>query len=98
MADLSLPRLQKVQQIKEEELNIIYQIFRWKDQRILLGFYGNFAYIWNQTQSFQLFSVDTKGGNRPIRLKLTDNCGFMLAYSFGDQIVIWENEGAENKQ
>lgn len=37
---------------------------------ILFGFYGNFAYIWNKQENMQIFNVDTKGGNRPIRLRL----------------------------
>jgi hypothetical protein len=39
--------------MKEEELNIIYQVHEKRDEsgevrRILLGFYGNVAYVWNQ--------------------------------------------------
>ena len=50
-------------------------------------------------QSIQVFAVDTKGGNRPIRLALRkQGLGqasfgkvFMLAYSFGDKLVIQDN-------
>jgi NAD(P)H-flavin reductase len=84
-----------VQQIKEEELNIIYQIQQKGDKRVLLGFYGNYAYIWNQNQQLQIFSVDTKGGNRPIRLALKSNVAnqafgkiFILAYAMADKIYI----------
>ena len=46
-----------------------------------------------------MFSIDTKGGNRPIRLVLrSDNVSqasfgnnFLLAYAFGDKIVIQDN-------
>jgi len=43
-----MPKVHKVQQIKEEELNIIYGIHQFEDKRILLGFTGNYAYIWDQ--------------------------------------------------
>ena len=37
---------------------------------VLLGFYGNFAYVWNKQENMQIFSIDTKGGNRPMKLKI----------------------------
>lgn len=65
---------------------------------MLLGFYGNFAYVWNQTQSLQIFSVDTKGGNRPILLALKDKVSttaygkvFVLAYAFADKLIIHDS-------
>lgn len=64
---------------------------------ILLGFYGNFAYVWDKQQNMQVFSIDTKGGNRPIRLKVQAtsqlNFGkhFILTYSYGDCLVICNN-------
>lgn len=100
--DASLPKISKVQQIKEEELAIIYQVHEKRDEsgdlkRILLGFYGNSVYIWNQTQCMQIFSVDTKGGNRPFRLAVKQNIPmaafgkvYMLAYAFGDRLHINE--------
>ena len=49
-------------------------------KRIVLGFQGNHCYIWDQTNGIQMLSVDTKGGNRPIRLILKSlNIG-MSAY------------------
>ncbi len=36
----------------------------------MLGFYGNYAYVWNKQENMQIMSVDCKGGNRPIRLRL----------------------------
>jgi hypothetical protein len=52
-----------------------------------------------------MFSVDTKGGNRPIRLALKDvhlhnessyGKSFMLAYAFGDKLVIQDNWGTND--
>ena len=37
---------------------------------VMLGFYGNYAYVWNKQENMQIMSVDCKGGNRPIRLRL----------------------------
>lgn len=37
---------------------------------IMLGFYGNYAYVWNKLENMQIMSIDSKGGNRPIRLRL----------------------------
>ena len=37
---------------------------------IMLGFYGNYAYVWNKYDNMQILSIDSKGGNRPIRLRL----------------------------
>ena len=61
---------------------------------VLLGYYGNFAYVWNFNERMQLYRIDTKGGNRPIRFKIQDGNlkdygkHFILAYSYGDCLVI----------
>ena len=34
----------------------------------MLSFLGNFCYVWDLKSQSQVFSVDTKGGNRPVRL------------------------------
>jgi hypothetical protein len=53
-------------------LNIIYQVYKsgnQDDDKILLfGFRGDIAYLWNHSEYIQIFSADTKGGNRPIRM------------------------------
>lgn len=89
-----LPKIHKVQQIKEEELNIIYNLFQQGSSLVLFGFYGNYAFLWDQRQSMQLFTVDTKGGNRPIRVAVrqTDQQAFgrlfAMGYAFGDKLVV----------
>ncbi len=60
--------IQKISSIKEEDLNLIYDIHNYQSKQVLLGFTGNFAYVWNKQESLPVFSIDTKGGNRPIRL------------------------------
>lgn len=63
--------ISKVSSIKEEDLNIIYQISIHSGiKMIMLGFYGNYAYVWNKQENMQIMSIDSKGGNRPIRLRL----------------------------
>lgn len=63
--------ISKISSIKEEDLNIIYQISLHRGKKmIMLGFYGNYAYVWNKQEGIQVMSVDSKGGNRPIRLRL----------------------------
>ena len=37
---------------------------------IIFGFYGNNAYIWNKEDNMPIYNIDTRGGNRPIRLRL----------------------------
>ena len=52
-------------------MNIIYQITKHGARKmIMLGFYGNYAYVWNKLENMQIMSIDSKGGNRPIRLRL----------------------------
>ena len=63
---------------------------------MLLGFTGNFAYVWNKQESLPIFSIDTKGGNRPIMLKVQEGGNsygkhFILAYSYGDCLVVCDN-------
>ena len=77
----------------------------------MLGFYGNNAYIWNKTENMQIMSVDCKGGNRPIKLRLQGqfnqsaisekNFGksYALAYSQGDILTVvnnWKTPNEEN--
>ena len=72
---------------------------------VLLGFTGNYAYLWDHSNSIQIFAVDTKGGNRPITLALRDvdersyGKQFVMAYAFGDQLVVQNNwETKENQE
>jgi WD40 repeat protein len=63
--------LSKTTQQKEEDLNIIYQLcFHGGSKLVMLGFYGNYAYVWDKQENMQIMSVDTKGGNRPIKLRV----------------------------
>jgi hypothetical protein len=64
--------ISKVSSIKEEDLNIIYQICTHQagNKMVMLGFHGNYAYVWNKHENMQIMSIDSKGGNRPIRLRL----------------------------
>ena len=46
-------KLNKIQNIKEEDLNIIYSIHRHVDSNginhlLMHGFYGNYAYLWDR--------------------------------------------------
>ncbi|CDW88527.1 wd40 repeat domain-containing protein [Stylonychia lemnae] len=93
-------QIQKIQSIKEEDLNIIYNINMMNNKMVLLGFYGNFAYIWNKQENMQIFSIDTKGGNRPLKLKIQEGTNideqlygkhYAFAYSFGDCLVLCNN-------
>ncbi len=38
----------KVTQQKEEDLNIIYSLQFHGDKAVMLGFYGNYAYVWDK--------------------------------------------------
>ena len=64
--------LSKTTQQKEEDLNIIYQLcfHGGSSKLVMLGFYGNYAYVWDKQENMQIMSVDTKGGNRPIKLRV----------------------------
>eukprot|EP00347_Sterkiella_histriomuscorum_P019530 403341280 len=93
-------QIQKTQSIKEEDLNIIYNINMMNQKMVLLGYYGNFAYIWNKQENMQIFSIDTKGGNRPMKLKVQNGQHiseqqygrhFIYAYSFGDCLTLCNN-------
>ena len=63
--------LSKVTSIKDEYLNIIYQVSMHSGRKLILfGFQGNYAYVRDRMENMQIQSIDCKGGNRPIRLRL----------------------------
>ena len=43
--------LTKISQQKEEDLNIIYQLAFHSGKCVMLGFYGNDAYIWDKQEN-----------------------------------------------
>lgn len=77
---------------------MIYNLFQHGSSLILFGFQGNYAYLWDSKQSMQLFTVDTKGGNRPIRVAVRQTPAeesfgrlFAMAYAFADKLVVQDN-------
>jgi len=63
--------INKVQSVKEEDMNIIYQIAKHgANKMMMLGFYGKYAYVWDKQEGMQVMNINCNGGNRPIRLRL----------------------------
>ena len=57
---------------------------------VMLGYYGNYAYVWDKQENMQIMSVDTKGGNRPIKLRVQGQFenGTVSESSFGKHYMM----------
>ena len=81
--------LYKVQSTKINKLNIIYEQL---DSNLLMGFSGLNCILFDKVRQASLLSVNTKGGNRPIKTALVMENGKgwypQIIYAYGDCISV----------
>ena len=91
----------KVQSTKINKLNIIYEQF---DSSLLMGFSGLNCILFDKVRQATLLSVNTKGGNRPIKtafVKENEKDWYpQIIYAYGDCISVargTQNEVGESQ-